>query len=284
VRRRRGWQRTHGRARRHSRFDHDDRGADDHTGHFTVVERGARDDHADVSRSRAQTHGMSVTASDAVRLDWQRRVAAEYSVSAFAQDFAHRLTMFGAPPDLIEQALVTALDELAHARLAADVCAAAEATGAVVYDPEAFYDFHAEDPAEDIAVAAVPSLCLGEMLALRLQHHLREGATVPVACAAIDRVLDDEPRHAALGWTTLDWLLDLPQGDDVGDAVERALPGWVDAIRASFAGDRPEPHLIDITDADRAWGLAPANEFKAIFETTVERDWTPRLARRGFTL
>jgi hypothetical protein len=107
---------------------------------------------------------------------------------------------------------------------------------------------------------------------------------VPIVCAAIDRVLDDEPRHAALGWTTLDWLLDLPQGDDVGDLVERGLPGWVDAIRASFTGDRPEPHLVDVTDADRAWGVAPATEFKAIFETTVERDWTPRLARRGFTL
>ncbi len=223
-------------------------------------------------------------ASDAVRTEWQRRVAAEYSVSAFAQDFAHRLTMFGAPPDLIEGALVTAIDELTHARLAADVCTAVEATGAVVYDPDAFYDFRAADPAENIAVAAVPSLCLGETLALRLQHHLRDNATEPVACIAIDRVLADEPRHAALGWTTFDWLLDLPQGDAVGDAIERSLPSWVDALRDAFAGDRPEPHLVDVTDADRAWGLAPASEFKSIFDTTVERDWIPRLERRGFSL
>src|SRR3954452_21971471 len=91
-------------------------------------------------------------ATDAVRIDWSRRVATEYAVSAFAQDLALRLTMFGAPATLIEQALQMALDELAHATDAAAVCAAAGATDTPVFDPQTFVYEREPDPALDIAV------------------------------------------------------------------------------------------------------------------------------------
>lgn len=227
---------------------------------------------------------MTSPASDAVRIEWQRRVATEYAVCAFAQDFARRLTMFGAPSELIEQALTMALDELEHARHAVEVAAAAGAEGAVVFDPSAFAVETAEDPAVNIAVAAVSSLCLGETLALRVVHRLRSNARVTEAQRALDRVIADEPRHAALGWETLDWLLDLPQGEIVGLAVERELPRWRAELQASFAGPHSEPHLIDLTGDDLSWGLAPVSDYRAIFDETVERDWKPRLARRGFSL
>ena len=223
-------------------------------------------------------------ATDAVRTEWQARVAAEYAVCAVAQELARRLTLFGSPPELIEQALTMALDELAHARLAAEVCAASGAQGAVIFDPDEFAVETAEHPAVNIAVAAVPSLCLGETLALRLIHHLRDNARVDAARRALDRVVADEPRHAALGWETLDWLLDGPDAEVVRDAVEHALPRWVDTLRGSFAGPVPEPHLGSLGDGDLLWGLAPVGDYRAVFEETVERDWKPRLARRGFHL
>jgi hypothetical protein len=219
--------------------------------------------------------------SDAVRIDWQRRVAAEYAVSAFAQDFAMRLTMFGAPIDLIEQALVMALDELAHATHAAEVALIAGATGTPTFDPGEYINETHADPALHIVVAAVPSLCLGEILALRIVHHMRDGAREPIVRTALDRIVGDEPRHTALGWETLDWLLDTTHAPSVRSCVESALPEWFERLRAGFAGEYPEPHLRDLTDDDRAWGLVPVEEVRDVFESTVERDWIPRLERRG---
>jgi hypothetical protein len=223
-------------------------------------------------------------ASLAIQVEWRRRVESEYAVSAFAQEFAHRLTMFGAPSELIEQALVMALDELAHARDAAAVAGAAGATGPATYDPQTFLREALDDPVIDLAVAAVPSLCLGETLALRLIRVVRDGARVPVVCDALDRVLHDEPRHAALGWTTLDWLLDLPCADAVRAAIEARLPIWVELLRTTYAGECPQPHLAALPSEARDWGLAPVEEYRAIFARTVERDWLPRLQRRGFSL
>lgn len=219
-----------------------------------------------------------------MQTEWQNRVAAEYSVSLLAQEYAQRLTIFGAPPELIEQALNMALDELAHARHAAVVCEVAKARGDVVFDPDAYAIESVNDGAVDVAVVAVPNLCLGEALALRMVHRLRDNALVLEAQAALDRVIADEPRHTALGGETLDWLLELPRADVVHDAVARELPRWINALRGSFAGPHPLPHLTEVTDEDCAWGLAPIEDYRAVFDETVERDWKPRLARRGFQL
>lgn len=220
----------------------------------------------------------------AVRLEWPRRVAAEYAVCLLAEDFAQRLTRFGAPAELVQGALQMALDELEHARLARQVCDEAGVRGPVAFDLDTYGVDAAPDPACHIAAVAVPNLCLGETLALRIVHRLRANATVGVARGALDRVVADEPRHAALGWTTLDWLLDLPDGRGVRESIERELPRWAAALRGSYAGAYVEPHLAALGPADTAWGLASPELHRAVFEETVERDWAPRLARRGFAL
>ena len=225
----------------------------------------------------------TIVASDAVQIEWQRRVPAEYAVSALAQDLALRLTMFGAPSTLIEQALTMALDELAHAADAASVAAAAGATGTPVFDPAAFAFESDDDPVFNILVAVVPSLCLGETLALRIVHHMRDVARVPAARVALDRIVRDEPRHAALGWQILDWLLDTEYEERVHLFVGRELPRWTESLRRSFAGEHAAPHLAGITEADREWGLAYVDDVREIFAVTVVRDWEPRLGRRGFT-
>jgi hypothetical protein len=130
----------------------------------------------------------------------------------------------------------------------------------------------------------VPNLCLGETLALRIVHHLRGNAIEPRARAALDRVVRDEPRHAALGWETLDWLLDSPSEDAVRQNIETELPTWIMSLRDSFAGPNVEPHLLDLAPDDFDWGLASPDTHRAIFEQTLEKDWQPRLSRRGFQL
>ena len=71
---------------------------------------------------------------------------------------------------------------------------------------------------------------------------------------ALDRVIADEPRHTALGWETLDWLLEFPQADVGRDTVVRELPRWIEVLRGSFAGPHPQPHLATVTAEDCAWG------------------------------
>ena len=101
---------------------------------------------------------------------------------------------------------------------------------------------------------------------------------------ALDRVIATNPGARRSKLRTLDWLLGLPQGDVVGEVVERELPRWISTLRGSFAGPEPEPHLTDLTDDDLAWGLAPSTTIGSGSDETVERDWKPRLARRGFAI
>ena len=69
----------------------------------------------------------------------------------------------------------------------------------------------------------------------------------------------------------LDWLLDQPYGDRVHAYVESVAPRWIASLEASFAGPNPQPHLLNVTEEDRQWGLAPIQEIHAIFHTTVAR-------------
>jgi hypothetical protein len=223
---------------------------------------------------------VSVGCSEAVQTEWARRVAAEFGVSLVAQDLAQRLTLFGAPVELIEDALTMAIDELQHARLARLVCDAAGVQGPVVFDPTAYESDRAVDPAVHIAVLTVPNLCLGETLAIRIVHRLRENANTQESCVALDRVLADEPRHAALGWQIVDWLLDTPSGPAVRDAIHSELARWTSILEAGFAGPELEPHLEQLTEDDLAWGLAKPDDYRTIFHKVVANDWTPRLRRR----
>jgi hypothetical protein len=197
------------------------------------------------------------------------------------QDFSRRLTQVGAPASLIEDALLMALDELEHAVLAQEVAEELGSLGAVPFDQDSFKVHRSDDPIVDLASVAVSNLCLGETLAVRVSHGLRNNATIQVAKSALDRVVSDEPRHAALGWHTLDWLLDGPEAATVRETVSANLNTWIADYRDAFAGTEPEPHLSDLGPADLAWGLATIEFHRETFETTLARDWAPRLARRG---
>jgi hypothetical protein len=40
----------------------------------------------------------------------------------------------------------------------------------------------------------------------------------------------------------------------------------------------------EMTDAERAWGLAPPREYAGILASTVEKDYKPRFAARGIVV
>lgn len=203
---------------------------------------------------------------------------------AMAQDFSRRLTWIGAPASLIEGALVMALDELEHGVAAQEVLESTGSSELVNFDPASFKLYRSDDPTVDLALMAVSNLCLGETLAVRVSRGLRDNAVVGSAALALDRVVTDEPRHAALGWQTLDWLLGGPEEEKVRRTITDHLPSWICDYRQAFAGVEVEPHLRNLRSQDLEWGLASPEFHREAFERTLVRDWAPRLARRGIDL
>ncbi|HEU4533274.1 MAG TPA: ferritin-like domain-containing protein, partial [Polyangiaceae bacterium] len=132
----------------------------------------------------------------------------------------------------------------------------------------------------DLVAAVVRIFCLGETVAVRLFSSLRRGAKVPVARRALDRILRDEVRHRDFGWLALEWLLRAPDADARRALVRRALPGWLRELEQSY-GDELEGGIASVSDAERAWGVAPWREYSAILHDVYGRDYRPRFAELG---
>jgi len=131
----------------------------------------------------------------------------------------------------------------------------------------------------DILRVAVRVFCLGETVAVPLFKHMRERCTVAVARDALDRILRDEVRHRDFGWDLLDWL-------DQPALVTPQLPAMLAELAATYGTDNPAVSDDDgqITDDDRAWGLAPPRDYAHILARTIDKDFRPRFAARNIAI
>jgi hypothetical protein len=147
---------------------------------------------------------------------WLEDALAEHaSVAAFARA-ALELMALGAPPELLADCHAAALDEIDHARLC---FALAERYLGTAYEPGAL---PAVAPRRaDFALLAVATFeegCVGETIAALVAARGHDGASDSAARAALARIAEDEGRHAALAWRTLDWALERG-GDEAARAV-----------------------------------------------------------------
>jgi hypothetical protein len=220
-----------------------------------------------------------------VRDEWRARIAAEYTSAAITQHLVLWLIQAGAPPDLIEAGLVIVGDELAHSRLSHEVYVAAGGSEPPALVREQLGLARTAAPLEhDILRVAVRVFCLGETVAVPLFRHLRARCTHELARAALDRILRDEVRHRDFGWDLLDWLMSLD--DEVPARVHAALPAMFAELERTYGTHNAAVAGDDgaMTDADRAWGLAPPRDYAEILARTIERDYRPRFAARGIDL
>jgi len=222
-----------------------------------------------------------------VRHEWRARIAAEYTSAAITQQVTLWLIQAGAPPDLIEAGLAIVVDELAHSRLSHEVYVAAGGTEPPALDREQLGMARQHDVLEfDLLSAIVRVFCLGETIAVPLFKHLREPCTEPVARDALDRILRDEVRHRDFGWDALDWLCTTAIGDAIGGWVTEQWP----AMRRELAASYGELNTViradtsELSDTDRAWGLAAPRDYAEILVRTIERDYRPRFATRGIAI
>lgn len=226
-----------------------------------------------------------IPSSQAVIVEWGRRVEAEYRSAAITQHLTLWLIQMGASPDLIHDGLRIVADELAHADLSFKTFAAAGGTAVapIARESLALSAKPGEQLEETVTRWGVEVFCLGETVAVPLFKVLREACVVPTAREALDRVLRDEVRHRDFGWTLLEYLVSTPNEPLVRAVVERELPGMFARVQRSYAPVGGEART-SIPDADRAWGLMPIARYREILERTLERDYRPRFARLGFEI
>jgi hypothetical protein len=215
-----------------------------------------------------------------VAAEWGARIEAEYRSAALTQHLVLWLIQIGASPDLVRDGLRIVDDELVHAELSGEVCRAAGGAGRPIDRATLGLSRTAEPLEIDVGLALARTFCLGETVAVPLFQRLRRGARVPIARRALDRILRDEVRHRDFGWTGLAWLLDTRAAPAVRAAIAAALPGWTGELAASYGEAIVRP-LAGVTDAERAWGLAPATEYAEVLARTIERDYRRRFAALG---
>ncbi len=156
---------------------------------------------------------------------WLEDARAEHaSVAAFARATLELMAL-GAPPDLLVQAQQAGLDEIDHTRRCLQV---ARRYGADAMQPGPLPAL-APRAAQLTQLAADTFVegCVGETIAaLVAQRATRHCADADVK-AHLRQIADDEARHAALAWETLEWAR-----REGGVAVDRRLREVADHLRS----------------------------------------------------
>lgn len=171
---------------------------------------------------------------------WARIGLMEHaSVAAFARS-AMQLMSLGAPPSLLIDTQAAMVDETQHARLA---FALASAYGDAPIGPGPLPIDGALDADDLLSIlhTTIHEGCIGESVAAVEAAESAEHVQDPVVKAILLKITEDEGRHAALAWKTVQWALSL------NDPALRAH------IEATFdAALRSAPEAAPVSDEDRA--------------------------------
>jgi hypothetical protein len=152
---------------------------------------------------------------------WANDAAMEHaSVAAFAR-FTLELLSVGAPPEILLEAQDATRDEIEHAR-ACFTMASRYLGRAVGPDALDTSDAGGLRSLAEIAAATAKEGCVGETLSAALAEERARGAAHPYTRSVLDRIADDEARHAELGWRFVGWAI-TAGGETVRSAVARAI-------------------------------------------------------------
>ena len=220
--------------------------------------------------------------SDRIRVEWLRRVEAEYRSAAITQHLVLWLIQIAASPDLLTMGLRIVQDELTHADLSHRTYRAAGGAEAPVLARETLsLSRRGDEPLEhDVLRVCVETFCLGETVAVPLFSALRSACVAPAAKRALDRVLRDEVRHRDFGWLLLGWLLEHPLGPGMRRLIDAELPGMFERVLAAYAADGDAADDA-ITSEEQAWGLMAVARYGEVLHRCARRDYLPRFAKLG---
>lgn len=216
------------------------------------------------------------------RLEWARRVQAEYRSAATTARVLHWMIQCGLPRPLLDRAQRIVTDELDHAELChACLVALGGSADAVDLDvAELAPPSSPLGPLASLVDTVLHAFCLGETFAVPLFAAMRPHTTHPQAAEALQRILRDEAAHRAFGWDALDALLAI-DGPGVRARVAQRLPG---ALRAFAIAYGEVPDGPPLTPAERAAGLLGGAAYRDAHDRALADDIGPRLVRRGIAL
>jgi hypothetical protein len=151
---------------------------------------------------------------------WAEVAALEHaSVASFAR-FGAQLLALGAPPELVRASKQAALDEIEHARLAYGL-ASAYGKRAIGPGQLELRGLSVSASWREVVAGLIEEACVGETLGVAEAMAAAESARVPAVRVVLERIADDELRHAQLAWRSLAWLL--READDADRAWAQAL-------------------------------------------------------------
>ncbi|MCB9793642.1 MAG: hypothetical protein H6741_13040 [Alphaproteobacteria bacterium] len=182
--------------------------------------------------------------SDPIAAAWLRAALMEHaSVASFAR-LSLELMAVGAPLSLLARVQAAAADEVEHARLCFEEV---ERRTGRAWAPGAFPFQEALRPRVNLAAIAADTVregCLGETLGAWLASQVARGLEPGPERALLERLAEDEARHAALSWGIVAWLIQAG-GAPVRAAVVRALgePLEIGGVVPLLAGELAEPLL-----------------------------------------
>lgn len=174
---------------------------------------------------------------------WKHDALQEHaSIASFARAGLELLAV-GAPADLVAATQLAGLDEVVHTRAC---LALARRYGASAVRPSALPALPAREASlTRLCRDTFLEACVGETIAtLRATRQLRGCDSLSVR-AVLERIVEDEARHAALGWATVRWAI-ARGGQAVRDALRIAAaefegglhrPSSYDAVAAGVASE-----------------------------------------------
>jgi hypothetical protein len=219
---------------------------------------------------------------------WRARAANEYgSIAQFAQ-LQHRLTLLGAPLEIVGTAARLIRDECRHAGLCQAMADALDGGQAPLKVPrhQLALQERQDDPWLAVAGSILTACCLGEAVSINGYRGIAAVCDDDSIAAAADGIADDEVVHAQFGWETLSWVL----RHGLRPASRRAFDAFVSRQLAAFehaCGGSPQMAIklagqtAEFSRRPGNLGVLPREEYLILFYSSLSTVVFPRLDALG---
>ena len=207
---------------------------------------------------------------------WLSQTCAEYNSSARTIHLVHWMQQIAMSPDLIRDAIRIADDEMVHSQLCYAVAAEAGSTTGLPHDELSLsLTENFEDLRKSFLYVLVESYCFGETVAVPLFSAMRKQTQTPSALTAYNRVLEDEPRHAAFGWLALAWCDEI--WPETRSWLAEIVPDALSSMRRAYSASDDDEYQPPLSETELAWGMMPKVRYQEVLEKTIKGTFTERL-------
>lgn len=200
---------------------------------------------------RASTDACEHPVDAEIGREWLRDALAEHASIASFSAFNLSLLALGAPAELVRACAAATLDEVRHARACFEL---ASLYGGEPVGPDALdlSRLSLETDLVEVCVRTFLDGCVGETAAALVARAAADVCESPRVREVLERIADDEARHAELAWQFVAWAVGRG-GDRVVQALSRAFER---SLRELEGSDGRASSSLEKTAAPRGWHAA----------------------------